>query len=75
MTQQIPFKLPIKLLILDGIGSLLIVLGVLALVADLHLLPAAWRVARYDIVLIILGATLMLPMLLWIIEQVKRRRP
>ena len=75
MTQQIPFKLPIKLLILDGIGSLLIVLGVLALVADLHLLPAAWRVARYDIVLIILGATLMLPMLLWIMEQVKRRRP
>ena len=74
MTQQIPFKLPIKLLILDGIGSLLIVLGVLALVADLHLLPAAWRVARYDIVLIILGATLMLPMLLWIMEQVKRRR-
>jgi hypothetical protein len=75
MTQQTPFKLPIKLLILDGIGSLLIVLGVLALVADLHLLPAAWRVARYDIVLIILGATLMLPMLLWIMEQVKRRRP
>mgnify|MGYP000679867530 CR=1 FL=1 len=75
MTQQTPFKLPIKLLILDGIGSLLIVLGVLALVADLHLLPAAWRVARYDIVLIIIGATLMLPMLLWIMEQVKRRRP
>lgn len=75
MTQQTPFKLPIKLLILDGIGSLLIVLGVLALVADLHLLPAAWRVARYEIVLIIVGATLMLPMLLWIIEQVKRRRP
>lgn len=74
MTQHTPFKLPIKLLILDGIGSLLIVLGVLALVADLHLLPAAWRVARYEIVLIILGATLMLPMLLWIIEQVKRRR-
>ncbi len=74
MTQQSSLKLPIKLLILDGIGSLLIVLGVLALVADVHLLPTAWRVARYDIVLIILGAALMLPMLLWIIEQVKRRR-
>ena len=74
MTQQTSFNLPIKLLILDGIGSLLIVLGVLALVADVHVLPAAWRVARYDILLIVLGVALMLPMLRWIMEQVKRRR-
>jgi len=64
------FRVPVFLLVLDGVGSILAILGVLgALEIDLGL-PALTTIWPF---LIALGFALMIPMILWAVKLARSR--
>ncbi len=64
------FRVPVFLLALDGVGSILAVLGILgALEIDLGM-PALTRIWP---LLIMLGFTLMIPMIAWAVKLARSR--
>ena len=54
-------KLPVLLLLLDFVGALLVVTGVMELFEPGMLVPETWRFGGYTWVAIVLGALLMAP--------------
>lgn len=74
MNQQTKPKIPPIALILDGIGSVLFAIGIMAIVADFELLPASLRFAFYDWFLVGAGLALMIPMISAMVEQAKLTR-
>ena len=68
-----PFKLPLGLLLLDGIGTLLVVVGIAEWVGATQLIAESWQFENYQLTLIVLGGLLMLPLFLHIIEFIKER--
>jgi len=64
------FRVPVYILVLDGVGSILAILGILgALEFDLGVpaLTTIWPV------LIVLGFALMIPMILWAVKLARNR--
>lgn len=64
------FKVPVYLLLLDGVGCLLVALGILGwLEVDIGLpvLPRIWSL------LLVLGVALMAPMIAWAIRLARSR--
>ncbi len=64
------FKVPVFLLALDGVGSILAILGILgALEIDLGMpaLTTIWPI------LIVLGFALMVPMIVWAVKLARSR--
>jgi len=55
-------KIPLHLLLLDLIGTILFVLGLLAFSGELHILPEGLRIDNYALYLIIAGIALMYPL-------------
>lgn len=70
-----PLKFPLKLIALDGLGSIIFAIG-MALYVGVDILPANLRFDNDGIGYILLGILLMLPFLMhilsWVREQSKR---
>ena len=65
------FKIPVYLLVMDGIGSILAVLGILGAL-ELNIgLPAIFAIWPF---LLVLGFGLMIPMIFWILKLVRGKR-
>jgi hypothetical protein len=57
-----PF-IPLRYLVLDGIGALMLGLGLARQLAGVDVLPLSWRFEGYGLTFIVGGILLMLPML------------
>ncbi len=64
------FKLPPGLLILDGVGALLLGLGLAEWLTRTELLPAALRFPYHEAVLILVGAAMMAPAIRFLVRAV-----
>ena len=69
-----PLKAPLPLLILDMIGSLLMLWGIVEHFGWLHLMPAAWQFPYYTPVLLVSGLLLIMPYQFKIVLEALRRR-
>jgi len=66
-----PFKLPISLVLLNGIGGVLLALGLADLLGDIVIIPQALRINNYQIIMIVIGILLELPLVFNIIRQAR----
>ncbi len=73
MREQPPFKLRFDLLVLDGIGAVLVGLGMAKMFAGVDVLPAALQFDETGWVMIALGVLLMLPFVLNFLAQIRAR--
>lgn len=73
MAKQQGFKIPLGLLVLDGLGALLIVLGLAKMFAGVEIVPARLMFDEHGWTLIILGALLMLPFMFNLFAQIRSR--
>lgn len=62
-------KPPLSLWVLDLLGSMLLALGIADHFGDKSLVPAALQLPGYGIVLMVLGAALVLPYIVWLIRR------
>ncbi len=62
-------KLPVSLVLLNGIGGILLALGLADIFGDIKLLPEALRINNYQIIMIVIGILLELPFILYIIKH------
>ena len=69
-----PLKAPLPLLILDMIGSLLMLWGIVEHFGWLHLMPEAWQFPYYTPVLLVSGLLPIMPYQLKIVLEALRRR-
>jgi hypothetical protein len=69
-----PLKAPLPLLILDVIGSLLMLWGIIEHFDIVHLMPEAWRFPFYTPVLLVSGLLLIMPYQFMIVLEALKRR-
>ncbi|WP_341503702.1 hypothetical protein [Gallaecimonas sp. GXIMD4217] len=62
-------KLPLPIIIIDMVGVLLLGLGLAERFGQLELVPPSLRFAQYDLVLMVLGGLMMLPVLIWTLKR------
>jgi hypothetical protein len=70
--------IPRRLLLLDGLGAVLVAVGILELLGlGPQIVPAAVLFPGVGIVLVVIGCLLMLPVPLWLLgrHQERRRHP
>lgn len=72
-TNEKPFSIPTRLIVLDVVGTLLAVIGFLDLTAGVELLPIALRFDGDGFALIVTGVILMVPLMANIVAQVINR--
>lgn len=65
--------LPLRLLVLDLIGSVLFTLGLIPIVLGFHTLPTSLRFEHYPWVFIAVGVALWLPALVHIAMKIQAR--
>jgi len=65
------FRIPVFLLVLDGVGSILAILGILGAVGLDIGLPALATIWPF---LVVLGFGLMVPMIWWVIKLARSKR-
>ena len=75
MSESKKLSIPIKLIILDAIGAILLGLGVAELFANTDLVPQAWQFENYALVMIIFGIALMLPIVTYMLSGRKNNGP
>ena len=75
MTKPNPPSIPLPLMILDGLGALLLGLGLAEWLAGTDLMPQALRFDYYPQVMVIVGALLMLPMILHLLRSATGKGP
>lgn len=73
MAQQQHFKIPLGLLVLDGLGALLVGLGLAKMFAGIDIVPASLLFDQHGWTLIIVGALLMLPFMVHFFAQIRSR--
>ena len=69
-----PAGIPLRLLVLDGIGTLLLALGLLERFGGAPLFGSAPPFPGHDITLILVGLLIMLPAISGIVGHLLRRR-
>ena len=70
-----PLKLPVRLLVLDFLGTILIALGLYELFsAEGSLFPEALRFPWYEWALILIGLAIMLPAVYGMVTHLARKR-
>ncbi len=69
-TTDKPLSIPARLIVLDVIGTLFVVIGLLELTAGIELLPAPLRFDGYGFALVVAGIVLMLPLIAHVISRV-----
>lgn len=68
-------RIPLRLLLLDAAGAVLVAVGVLDLLeTGPQLVPEALRFAGVGIALVITGSVMMLPVPLWLLRRHRERR-
>ena len=67
------FKIPINLIMLDFIGTILIALGLIKMFGGIEIIPSQYLLDDNGWTLILAGACLMLPFILFIIQLVRDR--
>jgi hypothetical protein len=60
---------------MDGIGALLIALGLADLFGEFNILPDSLKFHNHEIVMIVTGIALMLPFIMHIIRSVQGKGP
>ena len=73
MAENAPLKLPMNLILLDGVGSVMLVLGAMEYFTGMDILPASLAFEHRGIILMVLGFLLMLPFLFFILSWVRSR--
>lgn len=68
MSEPRKLSIPLRLIIMDAIGAVLLGVGVAELFADTNLIPESWRFENYALVMIILGIALMLPIITYMLS-------
>lgn len=66
-------KMPINLIVLDVIGTILIALGLIKMFGGMAIIPSQYWLNDNGWTLILLGACLMLPFLLFMIQLIRQR--
>ena len=66
-------KIPINLIVLDFIGTILIVLGLIKMFGGIEIIPSQYLLDDNGWTLILVGACLMVPFILLIIQLVRER--
>ncbi|MBX9676407.1 MAG: DUF1418 family protein [Methylotenera sp.] len=66
-------KLPINLIVLDFIGTILIALGLIKMFGGIDVIPSQYLLDDNGLMLILVGACLMLPFILFMIQLVRDR--
>ena len=66
-------KIPINLIVMDFIGTILIVLGLTKMLGGIEIVPSQYLLDDNGWTLILVGACLMLPFILFIIQLVRDR--
>ena len=69
-----PLKAPLPLLILDILGSVLMLWGIIEHFESVQLMPEAWRFPFYTPVLLVSGLLLIMPYQFKIVLEALRRR-
>jgi len=69
------FKLPISLVLLNGLGAILVGLGLVDLLGGIVMVPEALRIANYQVVMIAIGILLELTFIIYRIKQAKGSKP
>jgi hypothetical protein len=69
MTTNAPLRIPVKLLILDGFGAMLVGLGLTRVVAKMDLLQLDGVFPQYGFVLIGLGISCIAPLPLYLVKR------
>ena len=75
MNQTKKLHIPMRLIILDAIGAVLLGLGIAELFANTNLMPEAWQLPNYAVIMIIFGIAMMLPMVTYIFSRGKNDGP
>jgi len=68
MNETRKLRIPLKLLALDMIGTLLFAVGLADLFANTQLVPEALRFEGYAVVLIVVGVSLMAPLVVHVVK-------
>jgi hypothetical protein len=66
-------KIPINLIVLDFIGTILIVLGLINMFGGIDIIPSHYLLDDNGWTFILVGGCLMLPFILFIIQLVRER--
>lgn len=66
-------KLPLHLVLLEGVGAIVLGLGLAKLLAGVDILPAEWLLDTQGWTLIIAGIALMLPMMVHLIVTLRAK--
>jgi hypothetical protein len=66
-------KFPIRLIILDLIGTIVLGLGLAKILAGIDIIPANMRFDNDGLALILLGVLLMMPMMNYILNVVRHK--
>ncbi len=60
--------IPVKLIVMDAFGAVLLGLGVAEMFAGTNLVPQSWQFDHYALMMIIFGIALMLPIVTYMLS-------
>ena len=67
------FKIPINLIVMDFIGTILIALGLTKILGGIEVIPSQYLLDDSGWTLILVGACLMLPLILFMVQWKRQR--
>lgn len=73
MEQKRKLVMPLKLVLLDVVGTAMVGLGVAKHFANVDLIPAALRFENYGITFVVAGVALMAPLILHLIGAARQK--
>jgi multisubunit Na+/H+ antiporter MnhG subunit len=73
MTTKTVLGIPLNLLILDFLGALMVALGILETSEPGSLWPTSYAFAGYNLIFIVVGSLLMLPLVLHMVAKAKQQ--
>jgi len=62
-----PFSIPVRLIVLDATGVVLLGVGLLKVIANIELLPQGLLFEGYGIAFIVVGVLLMIPLVVYVV--------
>ncbi len=72
-TKENKFFVPVRLIVLDVLGTVLLMTGLVRLFAGVHFLPEQLRLKDYGFALIFTGIVLMLPLMVHLVARIVKR--
>ena len=75
MSKAKKLRIPMRLIVLDAIGAILLGLGIAELFANTNLVPKSLQFENYAMVMIIFGIAMMLPIITYMLGGPNKRGP